>query len=305
MAWLAGLMPWVLSAMFHVGLGLVMLFIVMVVISTPEKIPVRPLTNPEMPITDSVMIPMEQQKVDTDRVAKEEMAPRPRRGEVDSQRTMEQMPDVPDVLGHGAPSQTFGKHGDGLRFFDTKIELPDGPETPDGPPIPGGQASVVYVLDRSGSMMNTFDALRWELGRSIGQLNQGCGFHVLFFADGRPLENAPRRLVPATRAHRSEAIEWIAEVMPEGQTDPVAALERAFAVLKAAPDDQPKYIHLLTDGVFPDNEKVLSTIRRLNADRRVRIYTFMYGSRPAEAVDVLQRIARETAGRYDHVRLDE
>jgi Mg-chelatase subunit ChlD len=168
----------------------------------------------------------------------------------------------------------------------------------------GGNAyNVVYVIDRSGSMVHTFDvAVRPELLRSIGRLRDSQMFHVILFAQGPPVELKYKRLVPATKRHKKEAASFLFadEVRPEGETDPVPALKRAFAVLSGA-RKKGRLIYLLTDGIFPDNEGVLRVIASQNKDKKVHINTFLYGTAPKEAVDVMTAIAEQNGGRYKFV----
>ncbi len=62
---------------------------------------------------------------------------------------------------------------------------------------------VVFVIDRSGSMIDTFDYVRQEMIASISRLSAQQNFHIILFAAGPPIENGPRRLVPATREGHS------------------------------------------------------------------------------------------------------
>ncbi|MBS3821788.1 MAG: VWA domain-containing protein [Planctomycetes bacterium] len=312
-ACLAGLMPWVISALFHVSLALILLLIVMVVIATPKTTKLPTLISPtESPVPPTAIPfvgdkPLEQR--DDARRAQDLEEPSGRRDhkvEADIDRRRKPV-ELSDLIAAGEIAQPGETACDGAFFGVGLGDIGKDPGDGSGSStrFPGGKANVVYVLDRSGSMIDTFDHLRLEVGRSIGRLNLGCGFHVIFFAGSKPSENAPRRLVAADNGNRRDAWSWILDVRPEGQTDPLPALQRAFTVLKRARNEHPRIIYLLTDGIFPDNEKVLDAIRRMNADRSVFICTFLYGSRPPEAVEVMQRIARENRGVYRYVSLDE
>ena len=96
--------------------------------------------------------------------------------------------------------------------------------------------NIVYVIDRSGSMLDTFDYVRRELAKSITALNAEQDFHVIFFAAGAPIENPPKKFVSATDDKKKEAVSFLSTVRPEGQSNPLPALTRAFDLLdKAAP----------------------------------------------------------------------
>ena len=61
-------------------------------------------------------------------------------------------------------------------------------------------------------------------------------------------------------------------------------------------------IMLLTDGAFEDSSQVLATIDQLNAGKTVRVNTFLYGNRPPEAVETMQKIAQSHNGKYHFVQ---
>jgi len=161
---------------------------------------------------------------------------------------------------------------------------------------------IVYVVDRSGSMLSTFEEVRSEMLRSITRLHPSQTFHVIFFASGTPKENSPRRLVYANKAHKREAVQYLRTIQPQGQTDPVPALRRAFEVLRQTPNTRRgRLIYLLTDADFPDNEKVIQTVRSLNADKTVHINTILHHYRSESAMKVLTQIAEENGGRFKYV----
>ena len=174
----------------------------------------------------------------------------------------------------------------------------------------GGNAHhVVYVVDRSGSMRigGVFHDVRRELLTSIGRLAPRQDFHVILFADGMPLENPPAKLVPAEMDYKRRVAEFLIAVRAEHQTDPVPALGRAFETLARSDRRPGKLIYLLTDGEFPDNRAVLQAIRAANADREVKINTYLYADAhpPPQAVTVLKRIAEENGGVFRHVGCNE
>ena len=154
-------------------------------------------------------------------------------------------------------------------------------------------------------MIDTFDFVRLEMLRSISRLRPPQDFHVILFATGKPMENPPKRLVQAAHEYKEQVADFLMSVLAQGQTDPVPALKRAFAVLSGANNLPGKLIYLLTDGVFPDNAKVLSAIRASNPGTKVLINTYLYGHRPPEAEDVMKEIAGQNGGRYRYVSPDE
>ena len=188
------------------------------------------------------------------------------------------------VIGLGAGGGDFGKYGLGVGTGDS------------GPQFFGlggsarGAKRVVYVVDRSGSMLGTFDAVREEMKRSIQRLRRSMRFHVILFNSGPPLQNPPKKLVHASREEKAALAEFLSKVQPQGNTDPIPAMRRAFAV-------NPDVIYFLTDGEF--DRRLLDELRKWNSKKRVRIFTIAYVSQRGGAL--LEQIAREHNGQYRFV----
>ena len=296
---MAKLMPWVISLFVHAGIMVILAFIAIVAYKTNVQ---ANTIIPDMPLTDQpggVLNPGEMnpelkakslERINQKQWARRESTiPTPDIGKTKSRIIL--FGKAGGAAG-GGPTAAFGLTAGGAgqyrsRFFGT-----------------GGTArDIVYVVDRSGSMLDTFDAVRKEMIRSITRLSPAQRFHVIFFATGKPKENPPRRLVPATVENKRIALKFLHEIIPEGQTDPIPALQRAFAVLRAAPGSKKgQLIYLLTDGEFPDNEKVLQEIRRLNAKHTVHINTILHWHHSPEVMKVLQQIAKENKGTFKFVQ---
>lgn len=167
----------------------------------------------------------------------------------------------------------------------------------------GGNARhVVYVIDRSGSMINTFEEVRRAVLLSIGRLGSDQDFHVILFADGKAIENPPRRLVPPTEANRLQAADFLAGARAGNQSNPIPALNRAFDVLEEATGGG-KLIYLLTDGVFPDGPAILAELANRNRDKQVRIHTYSWGL-DSSGLALLKEIARANGGLFRQVGTD-
>ena len=149
---------------------------------------------------------------------------------------------------------------------------------------------IVYVVDRSGSMTDSIDYVKFELKRSIGELGEEKEFHVVFYSSGPPVEMPTRRLVNATERNKQLAFEFIDGVIAQGETDPSKALGRAFEV-------RPELVYLLTDGEF--DRAIVGLVRGLNAGDRVRVHTIGFLYRVGEKV--LKQIAVENGGNYKFV----
>jgi hypothetical protein len=173
----------------------------------------------------------------------------------------------------------FGDRTDRIGLFPLPPKLSEGSEQ-----------RIVYVVDRSGSMTDSLDFVKYELKRSLQELQETSQFHIIFYSSGPPVEMPARRLMPATERNLGAAMEFIDTVIAVGGTDPMQALERAFAV-------QPDVIYLLTDGEF--DKAVIDAVKRLNAGGKVRVSTigFLY---PVGG-EVLKAIAAQNGGQYRFV----
>lgn len=160
--------------------------------------------------------------------------------------------------------------------------------------------TIVYVMDRSGSMTDTFGTLKKELKKAIGELSDDQKFNVIWFSDEKNPESwssAPRS---ATLNNKRDAFVKIDEVYPEGQTDPVPAIHKAL-------QSRPDVMFVLSDGDFnQQNKDVIDAIRKRNPNKRTIINTilFIYDIR-VDGENVLETIARENRGTYKHVTEDD
>jgi hypothetical protein len=149
---------------------------------------------------------------------------------------------------------------------------------------------IVYVVDRSGSMTDSIDFVKYELKRSIGELEEAHEFHVIFYSSGPPVEMPTRRLVNATDRNKQLAFEFVDSIIPQGETDPSKALERAFAC-------NADLIYLLTDGEF--DRAIVDLVKRLNTGGKTTVHTIGFLYRSGETI--LKQIASENNGNYKFV----
>jgi len=159
---------------------------------------------------------------------------------------------------------------------------------------------VVYIIDRSGSMTDSIDYLKFELKRSINALAEDKRFDVIFYSSGPPVEMplasakpgpaADDALPLATAETKQKTFDFIAAITPMGETDPSAALTRAFEL-------RPDEIYLLTDGEF--DKSIVDLVKRLNSTGRTRVHTIAYVFRAG--AEALKQIAAANGGRYRYV----
>lgn len=166
--------------------------------------------------------------------------------------------------------------------------------------VGGGQtpnaASFVYVLDRSGSMQDTFPLLESELRRAIGSLRDTQQFNVIWFSEG-PAEAISPAMMPATTDNKLRTFDAVHRTSPAGRTQPGDALRQGLAM-------KPDVLYLLSDGDFgPQNDDVIKLVqdaRAAGANTTIHTILLRYETVP-ESEQALRRIAELTGGTYKHV----
>ena len=298
MALMAALMPWVLSVFFHLGLALIMLFFVLVSYGVKKK-EIEPsatassLDDKAMSVSSS-----------SENLTKRSTAAKARKSYSSHESNIPS--DSGKIkksveLGRGSaagnPDAPFGggRRGGGSvgSFYGTGS---------------GGAKYVIFVIDRSGSMVTVFDYVRLQMQLSISGMNETQSFHIVLFADEKYLEGPSSRLVAATGENKVAVVEFLErdDIRPQGRTTALVALKRAFQVFDGAADKKGKLLLFLTDGEFAGigggsrykgasgNEAVIKWLADNNTNKSVTINTYLYiHGTSAKAKQVMNQIARE------------
>ncbi|MDP6546097.1 MAG: VWA domain-containing protein [Phycisphaerae bacterium] len=300
-------MPWLMSICFHVALAMILMFAAMLVANDPPDIPRH--NHRGISVSDNSTSTIS----DTESTvpAESKFKPRTPKGDYGRASKLQRV-----LLKDPAPTDAIGTACllTGIDPGETEAKLrgrPDGTDTIFRPRprrrkrISTRLPDQVYLIDRSGSMVDTFDRVRREMLLDIAGMTPDRKFHVVLFSDGRPIEKTPRGMTPAGETAKVNLVKFLNPVRASGQTDPIPAINRAFDALARGSAGQEATIHLLTDGVFPDNDAVMKTIRRRNTSGLIRINTILYGNHSPTAEKVLRRIATDTDGEYRFISRDE
>jgi hypothetical protein len=145
----------------------------------------------------------------------------------------------------------------------------------------------VYVVDCSGSMVDEDRLARAkeELRRSVAALQPPQRFLVIFYND-EPIPMPGGLPRSAGLSAREQFLAWLRLIEPDGGTDPMGAIGNALSL-------RPDAVFLLSDGEFP--EGTVEAIARKNP-RKTPIHCIDLSG--GAAGDQLQRIARDSGGRY-------
>jgi hypothetical protein len=142
----------------------------------------------------------------------------------------------------GAPGGSGDGDGDGSARFG----LPAGSGFGSGGPLfvsNRGARRIVFVCDATGTMINRFALLRMELARAIRQLQPVQSYNVVFFRDRDAAAASGEGLLLASVDNLRRTQQFLEDLSPSGQTNPLPALKFAFA-------QKPELVYFLTDGEF-------------------------------------------------------
>ena len=159
--------------------------------------------------------------------------------------------------------------------------------------------SVVFVLDRSGSMSGEkIEQARDALAFVLNTLREGDTFNIVVYDDR--VETFAPELQRLSRETRDEAARFVANIRAGGSTNIDSALRTALEMLKD--DNKPQYVLFLTDGLptagATDELVIAKHARAANRDE-ARIFPFGVGF--DVNARLLDRLSAENGGASAYV----
>ena len=175
----------------------------------------------------------------------------------------------------------------------------------------GGNAKrIAYIIDASGSLIDTLPFVMSELKRSINGLSEQQHFTVVFFGEGGKILEVPRPgLKPVSSETRTSAFKWMeleeGNVVPGGQAGhgPLEALKKVLAY-------KPDLVFLLSDNITGQGryEITQSTLRAeiKNANKnktKINTIQFLYPDplTKYKMRPTLEMISQDSGGLYKFV----
>ncbi len=150
-------------------------------------------------------------------------------------------------------------------------------------------------------MQGVFGRVRRKLKESIGNLQQDQYFYIIFFGGGKLFEFGNGRLLRATQKAKLAAYEFIDLIGPAGQTNALAALERAVQI-RDSRARSPSVVYFLTDGFELTTEdkqrfsqKIANLLKRFAPTTRINTIGFWPQSSDRQLLKV---IARQSGGEF-------
>lgn len=170
----------------------------------------------------------------------------------------------------------------------------------------GKQPSVAFLVDASGSLVDTLPQVIEHLSFRIGKLSSKQTFTVIFFRKGQAIEVQPAGMRLATPEDRQLVRKWIApwsgNVKTFGKSDPAKAIELALHYKV----DQ---IYILSDDSFgrrlqtEQSESMADQLTRIIGEQPVQVHTIQFFYDDPDGV--MQDIAEQFDGTYEFVAPSE
>lgn len=302
---LAEVAPWAVSILAHLVLVVLALFLVWSTVLHEEEKP----WEGEMSITDSPLI----SPVDSEVIEPTEDTARPRTDPI-----LQERPVDPTIRNPGL-DQPLAMPVPALPGPPSFTDGPGDLAGPGNPMLGNVGRQTVFVIDASGSLIDTFPLVIHELKRLLHDLDRAeqerqadparrgqkpFAYAVVFFRDDEVLVQDRRGLRTADPEAVGRSVRWLDGISPGGSTSPLPAIELALTY-------HPDTIIILSDNITGrgiselDADHLVDRVLDARGDRRITINTvqFLYPD-PQEAfggTGTLRRLAEETGGTYKFV----
>lgn len=297
-------LPWGISIVFHAAIVLLAVF---AVYSTVVQSDEEEIIIPVLKLGETPGAPLEMTQIQT-----MDQKPQEKRTIQQVQRPQEQKKSEASgndgkvgmktlVIGSGG----LGGGGKGAPF-NTTMEA--GAQFKTAMFGAGGNAKkIVFVIDATGSLIDSFPFIVKELTRTVNGLSERQSFAVIFYNGEKMMDAAGEGLRKADDQAKKAVIEWIApekhNIEIKGKGNPVKAIQKALRM-------KPDLLFLLSDNItgqgqyMVEQDFLLSEIKRANASNtKINTIQFIYkdpmeqfGGKPT-----MQLIAEQTGGIYKFV----
>ena len=158
---------------------------------------------------------------------------------------------------------------------------------------------VVYLVDASGSLLDSFPHVVEWLGDSLDALDRQQRFTVLFFRQGQVIEVPPPGLKASRFTSKAKVWNWMqpetGNVLPQGRSGLGEALEAAMAY-------RPSDVVLLSDDSLSrrgEGDSIVADVSGALAGRSVVIHAVQFFYR--DEAGALEALADRFGGYYDYI----
>lgn len=296
-AYLLSILPWAVSLLFHMGFVLLTIFVVW---STLQ--PLRPEEEVIIPIARLSPTPGAPLQMKTTTKKKIKTAQRVVTKSVRQTPTSISNKVDADIPLIGAAGGAPGKGSP----FGTAVRQESG-EAATMYGTGGNAKKLAYIIDASGSLLDSMPFVINEIKRSVSELSDKQSFTIIFFQGEEVIEVPPFGLKKATSDIKQKIINWIdtdsGHVTPRGSTNPIKAISRALSY-------KPDLVFLLSDNITGRSQyemnqtRLLGEIRKANTSHtKINTIQFLYPD-PLMKVGLkptMEMISDESGGIYKFV----
>ena len=294
-ATLMALLPWGISVVFHLGIVLLAIFVVWSTIRGTDD---EEIIIPSARLSETPGAPLQQmttERVRSPRTTRRSVTRTQTRSLLDAKITTDNA--LIGLAGAAKASPFNPGIAEGAAFRTNFMGS-------------GGNAKkIVFIVDASGSLIDTLPNVILELKKSVQQLSERQSFTVIFFQGDAVIEVPPPGWKRADFAHKKSVSEWIDpdshNIEPGGKSNPVKAIRLAMRY-------KPELIYLLSDNITGagsgkyeiDQRRLLVEIRRANtAKTKINTIQFLYPDplKDAGLQGTMELIAEQSGGVYKFV----
>ncbi len=297
---LAGMLPWGISVLLHVGILILAIFIVWTTVKqVQEEAPIIPSVRlSEKP---GAQLSQSQQKVQQQSAAKRSLTKSTETSQVTNQKVK-------------LDSRLIGVQGGSAGAKANPFGGAVGADGPFAVGFLGGGGNarqIAFIIDASGSLIDTLPFVIQELKKTINELSDQQSFTVIFAVDGKVIEVPPAGLKKATPELKERVMAWFdpraGNIVPRGVTDPVPAITQALRY-------RPQLLYILSDNITGrgqyerDQQVLLAEIERANTGgTKINTLQFLYpdGLTAYGFEPTLKIISTKTGGVYKFVDAGE
>lgn len=170
--------------------------------------------------------------------------------------------------------------------------------------------SFVFVIDASGSMVDTLPFVVAELKRAVRTLTEQHTFAVLFYQGDTVIHALKPGMILANEANKRRLFDWLdgESLTPSGLSSPIKAIEQGLLL-------KPQVMFLLSDNITGSGRyelhqgELLSRVKKANiGSTKISTIQFLYpdpltkipGMKPT-----LERISEQSGGIYKYLSARE
>jgi uncharacterized protein with von Willebrand factor type A (vWA) domain len=162
--------------------------------------------------------------------------------------------------------------------------------------VGGSGRKIIYLCDKSGSMLSVFGVLKAQLMESVSNLRGDQQFNIVFFSD-EGADPLFKDFSVATPIAVSQAKDFVSKQLASGGTLPLPAIQFS---LKQKPD----VLYVLTDGFdqIPSFDPVVKAFKQGNADGKTQVNCiFLQSDEDPKLEAFLKQIAGDGHGTFKKI----